>query len=65
MDIAWTKGVEPEVVQRLRSQGKSTNSLKKDSVRQCDRATTSGGVPEVSASILEVEVSHCCSNMLR
>ena len=48
VDIAWAKGVEPEVVQRLRSQGKSMHSLSEHPARQGDRVTVSGRVPEVS-----------------
>jgi DnaJ family protein C protein 17 len=48
VDIAWVKGVEPEIVQRLRSQGKLAQSLNGHSAPQGDRATVSGSIPEVS-----------------
>ena len=48
VDIAWAKGVEPEIVQRLRTQGGSVHVLNGASVLQADRATVSGSVAEVS-----------------
>ena len=48
VDIAWAKGVEPEVVQRLKTQGNSVHTLNAQPVRQGDHVTASGNVPEVS-----------------
>jgi len=46
VDTAWAKGVEPDVVQRLRSQGESVHLLDEPSVLRADHATVLGGVAE-------------------
>ena len=48
VDIAWAKGVEPEVVQRLRTQRTPIHSLNAQPTLQSDRITVPGNVPEVS-----------------
>lgn len=50
VDIAWAKGVEPEVVQRLRSQGKPIHSSNEPPALQGDRSPVSGFLSEVSRS---------------
>lgn len=48
VDIAWAKGVEPEVVQRLGTQRTPIQSLNAQPALHGDRVTVSGNVPEVS-----------------
>jgi DnaJ homolog subfamily C member 17 len=48
VDIAWAKGVEPDIVQRLMTQGKLAHSSNEHPAPQRDHATVSGGAPEVS-----------------
>ena len=51
VDIAWAKGVEPEVVRRLGTQGESVHSLNAQSTLKGGRVNVSGKVSEVSGRL--------------
>jgi len=51
VDIAWAKGVEPEVVRRLRTEGESVHSLNAQPAPQNDRVTVSGNGSGVSGRL--------------